>query len=180
MKETGSSPVCNAMTRWAVLCLLVGVFGLSQGCGGTEEFTPYLEQTDVGRTLEINGQTITVETAITGAERRDGLSHRPSLPENYGMLFVYPEPDHLHFWMKDTYINLDIAFLTVTFDEEGIGQATVVNIEQMEKLEESPGAIAHQPVTMALEMRKDWFASNQIGPGSKFTMPEWVYDLRVE
>jgi len=45
-------------------------------------------------------------------EKRTGLMYvKNKLPENSGMLFVYKYPTKLSFWMKNTYIDLDILFL---------------------------------------------------------------------
>ena len=48
---------------------------------------------------------------MTDAERAQGLSGRQGLGEHDGMLFVYPSPHVLQFWMKDCYFPLDIAFI---------------------------------------------------------------------
>lgn len=53
------------------------------------------------------------EIADDFEERRVGLMNRPSLPEDRGMLFLFPdqEPSIQGFWMKDTLISLDIIYL---------------------------------------------------------------------
>lgn len=55
--------------------------------------------------------TLHVETATTPTERTKGLSGRQSLGSSDGMLFFF-ETDDLHgFWMRDTYLSLDIIWL---------------------------------------------------------------------
>ncbi len=54
----------------------------------------------------------TVEIADTGRERARGLMFRESLPNDHGMLFVYPFAHSAAFWMKNTLIPLDILFLS--------------------------------------------------------------------
>jgi uncharacterized membrane protein (UPF0127 family) len=59
---------------------------------------------------------VLVEIAETQAERQIGLMHRDVLPENQGMLFVYPQENRLSFWMKNTYLSLDIMYFSKTGD----------------------------------------------------------------
>ncbi len=58
-----------------------------------------------------NNQCFRVETAITPEQRAKGLMFRQSLDQDKGMLFVYPESGEYSFWMKDTYIPLDIIWI---------------------------------------------------------------------
>ena len=52
-----------------------------------------------------------------------GLMYRRILPENRGMLFVFPETARHAMWMMNTYLPLSVAFL----DEHGV----IINIEDM-------------------------------------------------
>ncbi|NTW08944.1 MAG: hypothetical protein HGA28_05185, partial [Anaerolineaceae bacterium] len=54
---------------------------------------------------------VTAEFAASDAARTRGLMFRSSLPTNHGMLFLFPQPHRLSFWMRNTYIPLSIAFL---------------------------------------------------------------------
>tara|TARA_E500000178_G_scaffold343419_1_gene390189 strand:- start:510 stop:956 length:447 start_codon:yes stop_codon:yes gene_type:complete len=53
-----------------------------------------------------------VEIADSNKEREYGLMFRETLPENKGMLFIYPEAGNIGIWMKNTYIPLDIIFIS--------------------------------------------------------------------
>ncbi|MCX7648651.1 MAG: DUF192 domain-containing protein, partial [Elusimicrobiales bacterium] len=55
---------------------------------------------------------INLEIARTEYERRLGLMFRKELCQNCGMIFVFEEEDQKTFWMKNTYIPLDIIFLS--------------------------------------------------------------------
>lgn len=58
-------------------------------------------------------QRFSVEVADDADERAQGLMFRDSLPMASGMLFVFPEPKHATFWMKNTPLSLDIIFADV-------------------------------------------------------------------
>lgn len=52
-----------------------------------------------------------VEMALTPEQQARGLMYRKSLPEGRGMLFDFKEERELSFWMKNTYVSLDIIFI---------------------------------------------------------------------
>lgn len=54
-----------------------------------------------------------VDVADTEATRARGLMSRADLPTSSGMLFVYPTPREVGFWMKNTLIPLDMIFVGV-------------------------------------------------------------------
>ncbi|WP_232516208.1 DUF192 domain-containing protein [Chitinophaga caeni] len=54
---------------------------------------------------------IDIELAITDQERAKGLMYRKSMPEQQGMLFIFNEEQEQSFWMKNTYISLDILYI---------------------------------------------------------------------
>lgn len=52
-----------------------------------------------------------VETASTPTARETGLMFRESLSDKEGMLFIFPKEDIYSFWMKNTKMALDIAWI---------------------------------------------------------------------
>ncbi|MBI4347538.1 MAG: DUF192 domain-containing protein [Elusimicrobia bacterium] len=58
-----------------------------------------------------DGKAIEVELAVTPEQREIGLMNRLKLPKDYGMLFVFPIEQGLEFWMKNTFVDLDMVFI---------------------------------------------------------------------
>jgi uncharacterized membrane protein (UPF0127 family) len=59
----------------------------------------------------IGGAEIKAELADSPLERMKGLSQRPSLPDNAGMLFVFEQSDFHGIWMKDMLFPTDIIWI---------------------------------------------------------------------
>jgi uncharacterized protein len=70
----------------------------------TETFTLVLH-TDTGP------HSFNIEIAKTQSEKMLGLMYRRSLPADAGMLFLYDRPQQVTFWMRNTYIPLDMVFI---------------------------------------------------------------------
>ncbi len=65
-----------------------------------------------------NGELITLhlEESTTHSEMNLGLMYRENLPPAHGMIFIFSNPQKTSFWMKNTYVSLDIIMI----DENGI------------------------------------------------------------
>ena len=108
--------------------------------------------------VQFGTQTFKVETAVTETQRMKGLMHRKSLDAQSGMLFVYSYEQQLSFWMKNTLIPLDIAFIA--------GDGHILNIESMEPLDESTVS-SDGKAMYALEMNKGFFEKQHIKVGDR-------------
>ena len=97
---------------------------------------------------KINNKIYTFETALTKEDRQKGLMYREKLSKNSGMLFVYKEKEYLSFYMKNTLIPLDIAFLDEFF--------RIINIEEMSPLDET-SINSKKPAQFALEVNRGFF-----------------------
>ncbi len=61
--------------------------------------------------MPLNGSLFTIQIANEDHEREKGYMFRKSIPDNEGMLFVFPYEAPRGFWMKNVPTDLDIAYL---------------------------------------------------------------------
>ncbi len=118
---------------------------------------------------------VAVKVADTPERRRHGLMEVESLPDGVGMLFVFPEDTSGSFWMKNTRIPLDIAFVAADGD--------IRRILRMQPCREDP-CPPYRPDVLyrhALETPAGWFA--RIGVTESWRVevatPEEVMDQRA-
>ena len=64
---------------------------------------------------EKKNTVIFVEVVDQKQDMAKGLMYREKLEENNGMLFIFPQEQNLSFWMKNTYIPLDMIFISKDF-----------------------------------------------------------------
>ena len=63
-----------------------------------------------GPSVDLKGQTFSIEIAEDDASREHGLMERTQMDANHGMLFVFQDDAPRAFWMKNTKIALDMLF----------------------------------------------------------------------
>lgn len=73
------------------------------GCAACASGAPY---------VELKGQRFSVEIADDQEKQALGLMFRRSMPEDHGMLFIFPAEAPRSFWMKNTRIPLDIMYFS--------------------------------------------------------------------
>jgi len=106
--------------------------------------------------LKAGGQTIKADIAATDETRQKGLMFRTKMGVNEGMLFVFPQIGYHAMWMRNTPINLSVAYI----DEAG----KILSIHEMTAFD----ATSHQsagPARFALEMNAMWFTKNKVNAG---------------
>jgi len=114
-------------------------------------------QMDLPRTaLSAGIYRFEVQIARTPQEQEIGLMFRSAMPQNEGMLFVFPEAHQQCFWMKNTQIPLTAAFVAA--------DGTIVNLEDM-KAQTTDSHCSAKPVPYVLEMNQGWFAKKGIKAG---------------
>ena len=89
--------------------------------GALDESTPYVEF--VGTRLE--SVRYYLEVADEGHELARGLMHRNVMVEDMGMIFIFDTDGPRSFWMRNTFIPLDMVFVT----SSGVVDSFVENAE---------------------------------------------------
>lgn len=110
----------------------------------------------------IGGEKLNVELANTDLSRQIGLMNRENMADDSGMLFVFKRAETQCMWMKNTLIDLDVAFA----DDHG----KILNIEHM-TAGTSDIHCAKGNARFALEMNRDWFYKKKIGAGQVMLVP---------
>jgi uncharacterized membrane protein (UPF0127 family) len=91
--------------------MLLLVFSIAAGaCSHTTEAARHGEP-EVVLLTRAGDQHVKVEIARTEPEKQHGLMYRQKLEPGRGMIFLWPHPEPLKFWMKNTYIPLDMIFI---------------------------------------------------------------------
>ncbi len=115
--------------------------------------------------IMIGQKKISVEIAKTPEQHQYGLMNRNSLATDHGMLFIFDTEQTLSFWMKNTYIDLAIAYIDKN--------KKIVDIQEMKATNqmmvgEPPSYPSKKPAQYALEMSAGWFSKNKVTKGQKF------------
>ncbi len=107
-------------------------------------------------TVNVGGKNLTVEYADNFDLRAQGLQHRKSLCTDCGMLFNFGQSRKVSMWMKNTYIPLDVAFITKA------GKITDIKAMQPLDMTSVPSSAR---VRFALEMNQGWFKRHGVKEG---------------
>lgn len=62
-------------------------------------------------TLDGPSPVLHLDVAHTAQQQAQGLMFVRALPDAYGMLFAFPDEQPRSFWMRNTYVSLDMIFL---------------------------------------------------------------------
>jgi len=93
-----------------------------------------------------------IEIAENQYEHETGLMYRQSMQETQGMLFIYPEEALRSFYMKNTYIPLDIIFYSK--------DSSVVSFQENARALDETSLPSNKPAKFILELNagkvKEW------------------------
>lgn len=108
-------------------------------------------------TLWVGTNKLSAEIASTYPQISTGMMFRTNMAEMEAMLFVFPTPQQVAFYMRNTLLPLSCAYI----DPEG----TILETYEMKPLDETPLPSKSSQVQYVLEVNQGWFERHGVKPG---------------
>ena len=119
-------------------------------------FIPKEKQEQEFKTLEIGTVKVRVEVADTEAKQELGLSYRPSLPADQGMIFTFDKSGNYGFWMKGMNFPLDFIYLN---------NSRVVEVKENVSADNLTPFYPAEPVLAVVEVNAGFVKQNNVAVG---------------
>lgn len=142
------------------------IVGNLSGCNGNQSANAQSDaraQSLPTVTMEIGNKKFVIELALHDDQHAIGLMYRDSMPADHGMIFVFPDEQQRSFWMKNTRIPLDIAYLDKT--------GKVVSIKQMKPFDLT-GVDSEKPAKYAIEFNVNVASQAGLKVGDMVKLPD--------
>ncbi|RYG62229.1 MAG: DUF192 domain-containing protein [Alphaproteobacteria bacterium] len=137
--------------------LMLPLYLVFAGCGEAADAPQTLPE----RVVQVGTTQVTAQTADDTDERAKGLMFVKRMPADEGMLFVWPEAEERSFWMRNTFIPLDLLY---------VSRGKVVSIIEGAKPHDETGLPSGKPADMVLEMNAGWVKAHGIRIGDTVTL----------
>ncbi len=147
----------SSVIRICMLSVLLATFCLSLFCSDLE--TRPLRKIDIA----IDGNLLRVEIAATPKDREQGLMYRKTLAGDEGMLFIFPSPRPVSFWMKHTFIPLDIGYFN--------SQKRLIEFFSMQPDNGKKTYPSSLPVLYAVETQQGWYKNKGLKKNALLELP---------
>ena len=168
---------CSTVLLLVFLAFLAGCGGQREGPSTADKTPPVTDSAALSRfaatdtmdgaadlsgglvLIRVGGVPVRVRISQTPREKERGLMFTEQLPADEGMLFVFEYEHQPAFWMKNTPIDLDLAFID--------GRGRIVEIRPMKALDEETIHRSRHPALYALEMNAGWFRKHGVTVGDE-------------
>ena len=107
--------------------------------------------------LWLGAHEIVTEIARTPVEHQVGMMWRTNMAEMEGMIFIFEDVGRRSFWMRNTLVPLDIAYIAT--------DGTLLDVHAVQPRDETPVPSDNDRAQFVLEMRQGWFQRNNVKPG---------------
>ena len=148
----------------AALCLFTAL--AASACATADTVTESLERLPKADVEIASGEArhrFRVWIADTPASRSRGLMFVPELAADRGMLFLFDPPQFVSFWMRNTYVSLDLLFVAA--------DGRIVNIAERTRPLSTDPIESVAPVTGVLEVVAGTAQRLRIRPGNVMVHP---------
>ncbi len=119
-------------------------------------FLLFVSNLDASRDIDITKYLSEIEIVSKYEDRKKGLMYRRSIPNNYGMLFVWPYEGKQCMWMKNTYVPLSVAYMDI--------RGKIIEIYDMVPFSKD-SVCSTKAAKYALEVNSGWFEEKGINIG---------------
>jgi len=148
-----------------VIFLIALIIILQFQAESISQFFGHHDQYDYTTPITLAGNKLKAELADTPQKIVNGLSGRPNLPRQTGMLFVFDQPQIVRFWMPYMQFPIDMIFLR---DNLVVAiEKNVPNHPPDTPLEDLPVYSPDRLVDMVLEVNAGWSDKNNIEIGDQ-------------
>ncbi len=120
--------------------------------------------------IAVGDKVLRLQLAVTGPEMERGLMGRRTLGADEGMIFLFPKPQRLSFWMRNTPLPLDIGY----FDASG----RLREHYPLYPFDETSVVSRADDLQFAVEVNQGWFRANQINRGAVLDLKALAEALR--
>ncbi len=108
--------------------------------------------------IYLGAETLDAELAHTAEQVQTGMMFRTNIAETDAMLFIFPGPFQVKFWMKNCPESLSAAYI----GPDGV----IGEIHHLEKQDTNSVVAAADNIQYVLEVKDGWFARHNINPGT--------------
>jgi uncharacterized membrane protein (UPF0127 family) len=108
--------------------------------------------------IYLGAETLDAELALTERQERTGMMFRANITDSDAMLFVFPQPFQVSFWMKNCPHSLSAAYIS----PDGVIQ----EIHHLEKNDTNSVVAANDNIQYVLEVNNGWFQRRHISTGT--------------
>jgi uncharacterized membrane protein (UPF0127 family) len=107
--------------------------------------------------LYLGAETLDAEKALTERQQMTGMMFRTNIQDTDAMIFVFPQPFQVSFWMKNCPESISAAYL----DPNGVIQ----EIHHLEKNDTNAVVAASANIQYVLETSDGWFGRHNVNVG---------------
>ena len=150
------------MLRIALIALTLAFSSCDQPAGPGANKVIQEAGIDTVFNIQQGSKVTHLKLAGTDLEKSRGLMGVEKLPADTGMVFMYEADQVMRFWMKDTPLDLDIAFV------QADGVIAEIRTMKAEDLTEVASQSSH--IRFCIEMPAGWYATSQVKAGDSINL----------